>query len=145
MIRLALSLAFVLLPIGAIAQPPTSPLTEFPSEQQAQWHWPTDTVVWLNLPTGIYHFKGERWYGCTKPLREGSRRSWRPCHPKRPMKLGSVPPLGSGGHEIDLSAPAAGAHEASVPIGNGRVGAVTLRHFAGVGLDLASAVATPNH
>jgi hypothetical protein len=22
-------------------------------------------VVWLNLPTGIYHFAGERWYGRT--------------------------------------------------------------------------------
>ena len=21
---------------------------------------------WLNLPTGIYHFQGERWYGRTK-------------------------------------------------------------------------------
>jgi hypothetical protein len=27
--------------------------------------------------------------------------------------------LGSGGHEIDLSAPASRAHEASAPIGNG--------------------------
>jgi len=38
----------------------------FPTEQQAQQHCPTDTVVWLNLPTGIYHFRGERWYGMTK-------------------------------------------------------------------------------
>jgi len=22
-------------------------------------------VVWLNLPTGIYHFQGQRWYGLT--------------------------------------------------------------------------------
>jgi hypothetical protein len=27
---------------------------------------PTDTIVWHNLPTGIYHFKGEHWYGKTK-------------------------------------------------------------------------------
>lgn len=38
----------------------------FPTEQQAQQHCPNDTVVWLNLPTGIYHFKGELWYGMTK-------------------------------------------------------------------------------
>lgn len=38
----------------------------FQSEQQAQQHCPTDTVVWLNLPTGVYHFQGQRWYGNTK-------------------------------------------------------------------------------
>ena len=38
----------------------------FTSEQSAQQHCPTDTVVWLNLPTGVYHFKGQRWYGNTK-------------------------------------------------------------------------------
>jgi hypothetical protein len=38
----------------------------FPTEQQAQAYCPNDAVVWLNLPTGIYHFKGERWYGATR-------------------------------------------------------------------------------
>jgi len=38
----------------------------FPTEQQAQQHCPDDAVVWLNLPSGIYHLKGERWYGRTK-------------------------------------------------------------------------------
>ncbi len=38
----------------------------FPTEQQAQQHCSNDTVVWLNFPTRIYHFKGERWYGMTK-------------------------------------------------------------------------------
>lgn len=41
-------------------------LTLYPTEQRAQKHCPQDTVVWLNLPTGVYHFKGERWYGNTK-------------------------------------------------------------------------------
>ena len=50
----------------ASAQSPTAPLATFPSEQQAQQHCPADTVVWVNLPSGIYHFKGERWYGNTK-------------------------------------------------------------------------------
>ena len=27
---------------------------------------PKDVVVWLNIPSGIAHYKGERWYGRTK-------------------------------------------------------------------------------
>lgn len=42
------------------------PLTLYPAEQQAQQHCPGDTVVWLNTPSGVYHFRGERWYGRTK-------------------------------------------------------------------------------
>jgi hypothetical protein len=41
-------------------------LTLYSTEQKAQQHCPKDTVVWLNLPSGIYHFKGERWYGNTR-------------------------------------------------------------------------------
>jgi hypothetical protein len=62
-IALALTL---LLPGGAVAQRPTASLQTFLTEQQAQQHCPSDTVVWLNLPTGIYHFQGQRWYGNTK-------------------------------------------------------------------------------
>ncbi len=35
-------------------------------EAPARKHCPQDQVVWLNLPTGIYHLQGERWYGRTK-------------------------------------------------------------------------------
>jgi len=54
--------------IGSVALAETGPpaLTLFPTEQDAQKHCPADTVVWLNLPTGVYHFKGQRWYGNTK-------------------------------------------------------------------------------
>jgi len=38
----------------------------FQGEQEAQKHCPADVVVWVNLPTGVYHFKGQRWYGTTK-------------------------------------------------------------------------------
>jgi hypothetical protein len=38
----------------------------YTTEQAAQKHCPKDTVVWLNLPTGVYHFKGQRWYANTK-------------------------------------------------------------------------------
>jgi hypothetical protein len=55
----------LLLPGVAVALPPTLPLTNFPTEAQAQQHCPADTVVWINLPTGIYHFKGQRWYANT--------------------------------------------------------------------------------
>lgn len=64
---LVLALVFVafLVPGPAVALSPTAPLANFPTEAEAQRHCPADTVVWLNLPTGIYHFRGERWYGRT--------------------------------------------------------------------------------
>jgi hypothetical protein len=44
----------------------SAPLTLYSSEEQSQQHCPSDVVVWLNLPTHIYHWKGMRWYGNTK-------------------------------------------------------------------------------
>jgi hypothetical protein len=41
-------------------------LAMFPTEAAAQRHCPHDEVVWLNIPSGIYHEKGMRWYGRTK-------------------------------------------------------------------------------
>lgn len=38
----------------------------FSTDDAAQAYCPRDTVVWLNVPSGIYHYKGERWYGRTK-------------------------------------------------------------------------------
>jgi hypothetical protein len=43
-----------------------APAPHFPSEQAAKQHCPNDTVVWVNKKTGVYHLKGERWYGVTK-------------------------------------------------------------------------------
>ena len=45
---------------------PAQALDQFATESQAQQHCPKDTVVWLNLPTMIWHYKGQRWYGRTK-------------------------------------------------------------------------------
>ena len=44
----------------------SSGLQTFSTEQLAKQHCPTDTVVWLNLNTRVYHFKGEHLYGNTK-------------------------------------------------------------------------------
>ncbi len=57
----ALALAFAMaIPLSAQA------LTLFTNARAAHSHCPRDTVVWLNTPTGIYHFQGERWYGRTR-------------------------------------------------------------------------------
>ena len=72
LLRLPALLAIVLLLFTGIAQSeygsgyPAPTLTLFQNEQQAQKHCPQDTVVWLNLTSGIYHFKGQRWYANTK-------------------------------------------------------------------------------
>ncbi len=49
---------------AVVEQAPLPPL--FDTESAAQVHCPKDVVVWLNIPSGIYHYKGERWYGRTK-------------------------------------------------------------------------------
>ena len=41
-------------------------LQSFSTEQLAKQHCPSDTVVWLNLNTDVYHLKGEHLYGNTK-------------------------------------------------------------------------------
>ena len=52
--------------IGSTLAAVSAPLVLFSTEEQAQQHCPSDVVVWLNLPTHIYHWKGMRWYGNTK-------------------------------------------------------------------------------
>lgn len=54
----------LLLPHDALAQ--GEPLLEFFTPPAAQQHCPSETVVWLNTRSGVYHFRGERWYGRTK-------------------------------------------------------------------------------
>ena len=38
---------------------------QFQTELEAQRHCPQDTVVWVNTKTGVYHFRGQRWYANT--------------------------------------------------------------------------------
>src|SRR5262249_14535699 len=61
-----LALPALTIPATVAAQSPRTLLTNFPTEQQAQRHCPNDTVVWLNLPTGIYQYRDQRWYGAHK-------------------------------------------------------------------------------
>jgi hypothetical protein len=44
---------------------PAFALETFTDEAKAQQHCPKDTVVWLNIPTMIWHYKGQRWYANT--------------------------------------------------------------------------------
>ena len=53
------------------APPPTATAAptgagQFASEQQAKYRCPSDTVVWVNTNSGVYHFPGTHNYGHTK-------------------------------------------------------------------------------
>ena len=50
-------------PVAASA---SGTMQQFSTEAAAQAHCPSDTVVWLNTRSGIYHEKGMRWYGNTR-------------------------------------------------------------------------------
>jgi hypothetical protein len=39
---------------------------QFATEAQAKGRCPTDTVVWVNLKSNVYHFAGQKDYGTTK-------------------------------------------------------------------------------
>ena len=58
-----LALVVCLLPLGFVY---AQAAPQFQSEREAQVHCPKDTVVWVNTNSGVYHFKGQRWYGRTK-------------------------------------------------------------------------------
>jgi len=55
--------AAILLAVGAALG---QEMQTFASEQAAQRHCPTDTIVWLNTSSANYHFKGDAWYGHTQ-------------------------------------------------------------------------------
>lgn len=64
MIAMTVGLAFAV-PSSAYAWN-SDGLQLFATPGAAQRHCPADTVVWLNTNSGIYHLKGERWYGRTE-------------------------------------------------------------------------------
>jgi hypothetical protein len=57
---------FASLVISLALAVPAFALETFSDEVKAQQHCPKDVVVWLNLPTMIWHYKGQRWYANTK-------------------------------------------------------------------------------
>ena len=66
---IALYLALLLgVPSFALASPPvdTSQVPKFKTEQAAQQHCPGDTVVWLNTYSGIWHYRGAKYWMNTK-------------------------------------------------------------------------------
>ena len=59
---LTLSLWAVLVVAGCVTQAGATPLSPFRYEAQAQRHCPDDTVVWLDLPRGVYYSKAQKRY-----------------------------------------------------------------------------------
>jgi hypothetical protein len=57
---------FLALIAGCLLSTAAWSLEQFRTETAAQQHCPKDTIVWLNLPTMIGHYKGQRWYGNTR-------------------------------------------------------------------------------
>jgi len=75
-------LALAMLPLLSAAY---AMAARFTAEREAQAHCPKDEVVWVNLPTGVYHFRGQRWYGNTKGgvyefRKEADQEGSRPTH-----------------------------------------------------------------
>lgn len=52
--------------VGVALAIPAFGLETFSNQAQAKQHCPADTVIWLNLPTMIWHYEGQRWYARTK-------------------------------------------------------------------------------
>jgi hypothetical protein len=53
-------------PVSASSQVDTSAVPQFKTEQSAQRHCPGDTVVWLNTYSGIWHYRGIKYWMNTK-------------------------------------------------------------------------------
>jgi hypothetical protein len=56
----------LLLVLSSFFSTPALAFQQFSTENQAQQHCLSDTVVWLNVRSMMYHYKGKRWYGITK-------------------------------------------------------------------------------
>jgi hypothetical protein len=52
--------------VTSMAPTKTAAANEFASEAEAKAHCPSDTIVWVNTKTHVYHFAGAPAYGHTK-------------------------------------------------------------------------------
>jgi hypothetical protein len=52
-------------PTSNVAAPPALQAGQYTTELAARARCPSDTVVWVNTPTRIYHYSGTRYYGHT--------------------------------------------------------------------------------
>jgi hypothetical protein len=52
--------------VPAVAAEPDDVPALFQNDREAQAHCPQDVVVWLNLASGYYHYRGMQWYGRTQ-------------------------------------------------------------------------------
>jgi hypothetical protein len=62
----ALALVVVLWPRVILAAATAAPPENFPTQKEAEQHCPADLVVWLDLPSRTYYFRGQQRYGSTK-------------------------------------------------------------------------------
>ena len=61
----AVALGALLWPTFGLSASPTSPVVNFPTEREAEQHCAGDLVVWLDLPSKLYHYRGQQRYGAT--------------------------------------------------------------------------------
>ncbi len=52
--------------VAAPAEAPGAAKDQYTTEADAKSNCPTDTVVWVNLPSKVYHASGSKTYGKTK-------------------------------------------------------------------------------
>jgi len=61
-----LALVAMFWPRPSVAASPGSPPVKFPSEKEAEQRCPNDLVVWLDLPSRTYYYRGQKRYGATQ-------------------------------------------------------------------------------
>jgi hypothetical protein len=54
------------LPVGVLAAPTQSSAPQFSTRADAETHCPGEVVVWVDLATRIYYYRGQDLYGDTK-------------------------------------------------------------------------------
>jgi hypothetical protein len=52
--------------LGALAAQPQGTAPQFPVRADAEAHCPGEVVVWVDLATKIYYYRGQDLYGSTK-------------------------------------------------------------------------------